>query len=432
MKIIRFTCENVKKLTAVEICPEGNVVQITGKNGAGKTSVLDALWWVFTGAANIQSQPIRRGEQSARIEVELGTAGKVDLVVTRTFTEENSYLTVKTADGAKYPNPQRFMDDLLGSLTLDPLAFMRQKPVEQFTTLRGLVKLDIDPEALDRQNKVDFEARTILNRDAKAKRALAAGIEVPDNLPTDALDETALLDRMSAAADENADIQRRAANRVNAVKLIADNLDAAAKLMAQAEELTKAANEKKAQLDAAGPLPEPVDISAVRAELEAAKTVNASIAARLRWETVTAEAVTLEEKADALTEAMDARTKEKLDAIAKAEMPVPGLGFGDGMVTYNGVPLNQASDAEQLTVSMSIAAAFNPKLRVLRVRDGSLLDDDAMQRLAVFAEERDLQVWIERVDGSGTVGFVMEDGHIRGQEPLATAEKKAKAGMVTA
>lgn len=42
MKIIKLTAENVKKLRAVEITPTGDLVEITGRNGAGKTSVLGA------------------------------------------------------------------------------------------------------------------------------------------------------------------------------------------------------------------------------------------------------------------------------------------------------------------------------------------------------------------------------------------------------
>ena len=36
MKIIKLVAENLKRLTAVEITPTGNVVEITGKNSAGK------------------------------------------------------------------------------------------------------------------------------------------------------------------------------------------------------------------------------------------------------------------------------------------------------------------------------------------------------------------------------------------------------------
>lgn len=47
MKIIALQAENVKRLVAIEIRPDGNLVQITGKNGAGKTSVLDCIWWAL-------------------------------------------------------------------------------------------------------------------------------------------------------------------------------------------------------------------------------------------------------------------------------------------------------------------------------------------------------------------------------------------------
>jgi len=38
MKIIALEAENLKRLTAVHIRPDGNLVQFTGKNGQGKTS----------------------------------------------------------------------------------------------------------------------------------------------------------------------------------------------------------------------------------------------------------------------------------------------------------------------------------------------------------------------------------------------------------
>ena len=39
MKIIQLEARNVKRLKAVEIRPDGNVIVIGGKNGAGKSSV---------------------------------------------------------------------------------------------------------------------------------------------------------------------------------------------------------------------------------------------------------------------------------------------------------------------------------------------------------------------------------------------------------
>jgi DNA repair exonuclease SbcCD ATPase subunit len=189
-------------------------------------------------------------------------------------------------------------------------------------------------------------------------------------------------------------------------------------------EAEKACDEAEAiadQLRDAGPLPDPTDLSALRAELDEARRINAHLQEKQRRASIEFEAEQLEAKSKALTAAIDKRAEERLEAIGKAKMPVDGLSFGDGVVTFNSLPLEQASDAEQLMISTAIAAALNPKLRVLRIRDGSLLDDDAMERLATFATERDFQIWIERVDGSGTVGIVMEDGHVRGQQPQAQA-----------
>jgi len=94
-------------------------------------------------------------------------------------------------------------------------------------------------------------------------------------------------------------------------------------------------------------------------------------------------------------------------------MPVDGLGFGDGIVTLNDLPFEQASDAERLRVSIAIAMATNPKLRVIRIRDGSLLDEDSMKMIAEMAKDGDFQYWIERVDSTGTVGIVLEDGEVK-------------------
>jgi predicted ABC-type transport system involved in lysophospholipase L1 biosynthesis ATPase subunit len=77
------------------------------------------------------------------------------------------------------------------------------------------------------------------------------------------------------------------------------------------------------------------------------------------------------------------------------------------------VPFKQASGAEQLRVSLAMAIALNPKLRVIRIADGSLLDSDNLALVESIARENDFQVWIEMVgDGDGR-GIIIEDGSVR-------------------
>ena len=63
-----------------------------------------------------------------------------------------------------------------------------------------------------------------------------------------------------------------------------------------------------------------------------------------------------------------------------------------------------------------MAMALNPKLRVIRILDGSLLDAENLALIADMATAQDYQVWIERVADASGVGVVIEDGAVAGGE----------------
>ncbi len=84
MKILKLSSENVLRLSAVEITPEGNLVVIGGKNAAGKTSVLDSIVLAMGGRIAKHSKPLKDGAKKGKIVCELE-----DLTVTRTFTQRN-------------------------------------------------------------------------------------------------------------------------------------------------------------------------------------------------------------------------------------------------------------------------------------------------------------------------------------------------------
>ena len=56
--------------------------------------------------------------------------------------------------------------------------------------------------------------------------------------------------------------------------------------------------------------------------------------------------------------------------------------------------------------------AMNPKLRVLLIRNGNDLDADNLELVREMAAEADAQVWIERLDATGDVAVVIEDGEV--------------------
>jgi hypothetical protein len=166
------------------------------------------------------------------------------------------------------------------------------------------------------------------------------------------------------------------------------------------------------KLDALDPLPPPVSVADIRVELEHARQVNSKLELRGRKVAFLAEAEIIEDRAEQLTANMTARRSRKEAAIAGAQMPVEGLAFSDGFITYEGIPFEQASSSVKMKVSLAIAMAANPKLRVIRIQDASLLDEASLSEIAAMAKAQDYQLWIEVVDTSGKIGVVIEDGAV--------------------
>ena len=413
MKIVKLTAENIKRLVAVEITPDGDMVMITGKNKQGKTSVLDSIWWALAGTKHIQASPIRKGQTKARIKLELG-----ELTVERKFTKGgengekiNTSLVVTNSEGAKYPSPQTMLDALLGELSFDPLGFMRLSPADQREAFKQFVDEDLD--ALEAQSKDAYDRRTRVNREAKERRAQAEALPVPTKT-VDLINVDDLIGKLDEAGKHNSELEKRKAGREQAerdLKAIEHRID---QLEEQLRNARGEHDELEAKINNAEPLPEPINTSDLRAEIKEAEAKNEVTKQMAKRSSLEAEAEQFEKSSAELTDLIDSLSKRKADAIAGAELPIEGLALDDKQVLFNDVPLDQASDAEQLRISVAIAASLNPKLRVIRVRDGSLLDSDGLKLLGEFAQEHDMQVWVERVDESGEVGFVLEDGHLKG------------------
>ncbi len=410
MKILNLQAENIKRLVAVDITPENNLVQITGKNGQGKSSVLDSIWWALEGAKNIQVKPINKDATSGRIRLELGSK-EVEVVVLRTFkkTKDGGFttkLTVTNADGTNFPGgAQTVLNGFLDALTFDPLAFTKMLPKEQFDALKKFVP-GIDFEAIEKENKKDYEYRKEVNRDAKAANIAADGIAFDAVDKTEWIEVSDLTEEMKKAGEHNSDIEIRKNNRNNLRRKVQDN-------HTQIEKLLEETKKIEARLDNAGPLPELIDVSELIKKIDDASLSNKRLEEFDSKKSQAKKAKLLEEKSDNITTKMNLREKDKQKAIADAELPVRNITFGDGIVLLDGVPFEQGSQAEQIRASMAIAMANNPKLRVILMREGSLLDEDSEEIVRQMAIKNDFDVWQEKVDSSGKVGFVIENGSLK-------------------
>ena len=416
LRIINLQAENYKGLKAVDITPKGNMVMITGKNGQGKSSVLDAIFAALAGgaASRTTQRPIHDGEDEAVVEATIGeSVDDVRYIVTRRWSKNDAgTVTVTAPDGAKYQSPQQMLDKIIGKLSFDPFAFVSLSPKEQVNTLVAALgdALPFDPEELDRERRGVFDARTEIGREVtKLEGQLAQYPESTDDTPAE---EVAIADLMREAEEAralNARIEESERD-VNALRQAYKDAEAAVEHAKQALAEVQRLGEQAAAAHAT--LPAPKDLDAITKRMESIDAVNAKVRARIAREAIQAELSDRREQVAQHTLKLREIDKTKADGIASVQFPVEGLGFDSDGVTFNGHPFGDVSTSKQSHISMSITMTANPDLHVLRIDKGEALDSNTLKMVAEMAAERDYQVWMSRVDESGTVGFVIEAGEV--------------------
>lgn len=430
MQIVELRISNVKRVTALEYRPDpgAHVIRVQGPNGAGKSSTIDAIAYALGGARLICAEPLRVGQPTGYVSVDLG-----EVVVTRTWSRHPhtgtvaSVLELRAKDGRKLPRAQQALDTLLGSLSFDPLAFTREPAKRQLELVRELVGLDF--AVLDGRRDTIYAERTELGRQLRAADAEVQRRPMHQGLP----DEPIALQELVAQIEAAHGLRLRAAQIASEAQRAARSLEATdqtvtrmhreiAALTARIEALTagraaELAEAERLATDArlAAEAAQAVDPDVLRSQLAEAESVNQRVRENIDRAQLHARAAELHGRVSALTSEIDGIDLEKERRAAAAELPVPGLGFRHDGLTYQGVPFEQASQAQQIRVSVAMGAALNPALRVLLVRDGSLLGRAQLELLGALAAERGLQVWVERVaepgegETSGDV-LVIEDG----------------------
>ncbi len=428
LRILRFEAENIKKLRCVEVTPDGAVVQITGANGSGKSSLLDSIWWALGGERVVDAEPLRRGTKKGSVTLDLG-----EFVVTRRFTEGGSALVVENKSGMRYNSPQRLLDGLLGQLTFDPLAFARMAPKEQLNQLRSLLSQDALRlvEEAEYRMRASFDKRTDKNRQVRSlgERLEQLDKEIDPGQDVTLVDTKALLEAIGNAAKVNGVRQEQIRFFNDQDRDLATHDETLTRLEHQMAEVRRQRDILLQQIADRAPLVEAVDTTELTQKVQDGTEINNARLKQLQvrdmWKRIKVDLEAAKEESDKLSADIEEAQTVKAKTIAGAALPVPGLSFTDEGVTLNEIPFAQASSAEQLRVSVALAMAANPQLRILRVKDGSLLDEKSLKLLTDMVDARGYQCWVESVDTSGKVGVYLEDGAVAAINGVRVAQETA-------
>lgn len=419
LRLYSFRGENFMGLKVVETSFDDEpITRITGENGEGKTSFINAIATGLGGAQLAPDRPIRNGEREAKVTVDLG-----EMIVTRRWWLDDSdklftEIEAKSPAGRKLKSPQGLLNEIIGKLSFDPLEFKGQHPLVQVDTLKKLVGLDFT--LLDNQRKTHFDCRTIVNRELDGLKGQLEMMKLV-NAPADKVDVAQLLAQQKVAiAEQRAyDGLKRAAEdaarqREQADKRVAEKKAALLRAQAEladAEAAAVMATDAEEEAVGAFDMASAPGLAAINAQLESAEQTNELVRQKKAREEVHTKLRAAEKETEQLTEAIREIDQNKKDALAAAKFPVPGLSFDEQTVTFEGVPFKQVNTAMQIRTSVAIGIELAGRLKLMLIREGASLTETSMKMIAEMAAAAACMILIER-PGTGESGIRISDGEI--------------------
>ncbi len=431
--IKKLEIQNVKGIrhVAIHALP---VNEISGQNGAGKSTILDSIAFALAGRDFVDKEALRAGEEHGFVAIDTD-----DFRIERHFDKEDQKGRLIVKASGKNKMTQSNLDTMINTATFDPVAFSRASGKEKIELAKKILTED------QRSDLSNFEiAITKMEEDRLFKgreiKALGEPVEPIEeektvensadlhDLLADLLTEESAHEKKLIHAEASVNSLRASFSALkskisdchaeidNMMRKIADKKSEICNLEAEAEGLEvegkKAAKELEKAKESKPDNKNKIDeIKARIADRDSA------IEVQRKWKefrTKTAEIRTKQIDYETLS----ARIRDTRERRAKILAEALGEGFDfdfdTGTIRKNGVIFDQLSQAEKIVAACQILFRTNPKIKVVCVRDGSLLDSRSTADLVAICKESGFQLWIETVgSGNSEDAIVIEEGGLK-------------------
>lgn len=429
MQIARLKISNILGIDELEF-DAGQFNEISGRNGQGKTSVLEAIKSVVTGGHD--ATLLRNGAEKGEV-----------VLVLDDHTEIRKRVTPKASpvdvvqDGKKVARPTDAIRALIDSLSVNPIEFLTARKQDRVKVLLEAMPIVVDTDKLtaisgvpvkategvhglhiiETVRKQVYDDRTGTNRAVKEKDATINQLRLamPDApAGVDGSEDELRAQVEAATTTRDGELQRIRAKldgiksgnqeKIDAIRARAqaeiDAIKAAAVAEVEAIQAAQADIEYKAGLQREKTIQKHTDtVVPLNQAIEAIKADRSAHAKREQaLETIQQMEKQLEElaaDAKAQTKALEDIDQYKSDLLAS--LPIPGVEVIDGEIFRNGVPFDRLNTAQQVDVAVEIAKLRAGDLGVCCVDGLELLDSGAFEEFRKRAIESGLQLFVSRV-----------------------------------
>ena len=411
VKINKLEIENVKRVKAVKLEPTANGLTIIGgRNGQGKTSILDSIAWALGGNKYKPSQAQREGSvlpPNLHIVLDNGLEIRRD--------GKNSDLKVIDPSGNKAG--QQLLNSFVEEFSINLPKFIEANNSEKAKTLLQIIGVGEQLAVLEQQENEKYNQRTTIGQIADQKKKFAAEQVYYPDAPKDLVSVSELITQQQTILAKNGENARLRSQRDQLAQL-KDNLDSEIdRLIAERADIeAKLEIAEKSTLDLHDESTEQLEQNIAQVE-----QINLKVRANLDKDKANEDAQNYKDQYDGLTSEIEDIRLEKTKLLDNADLPLPGLSVAEGELLYNGQKWDNMSGAEQLKVSTAIVRKLNPECGFILVDKLEQFDLETLNEFGQWAETEQLQIIATRVSTGDECSIIITDGYSE-EVPQAAVE----------
>ncbi|MDR1408877.1 MAG: AAA family ATPase [Oscillospiraceae bacterium] len=410
--------ENVKRIRTVTLTPTANgLTVIGGRNGQGKTSVLDAIAWALGGDRFKPSNP---GRDEAAAPPYLKITLSNGLIVERKGLNGNLKVTDPTGQSAG----QTLLNKFVETLALNLPRFMQAGTKEKAKTLLRILGVEEELTQLEKQELSIYSQRHSIGQIADQKRKYADEMPNYPDAPTDLLSVSELINRQQSILAQNGENQRKRQQLSLYQTQLTDVQAKLTELHRQEAELQESI--RLAQMSAQDLVDQ--STAAIEQDIANIEEINRRVRANLDKERAKEDAENYGQQYQNLSGNLD-ETRERIRALLEgANLPLPGLTIKDGELTYLGQPWDCMSGSDKLKVATAIVRKLNPNCGFVLLDKLEQMDTQTLAEFGAWLKTEGLQCIATRVSSGGECSIIIEDGLVADS---ATTESAAQTSFTT-
>lgn len=400
VKINTLEIENIKRVQAVAMEPAtAGLTIIGGKNGQGKTSVLDAIAWALGGDRYRPDHYMREGAAApARLKVVLSNG----IIVER--KGKNADLKVWDPSGQR--GGQRLLDSFVEELALNLPKFMNAGDQEKADILLRIIGIGDKLHALEQQEQTLYTQRHYVGQQREQKAKYAAELPFLPDAPEQEISALELIKRQQDILLRNAENQKKRQKRDQLQK---EREALREQISLLQEQLTRVdADLSDAQMAADGLQDE--STAALEEELRRVEEINRQVHINAERRRAEQEAASLEAQYQSLTRDIEQARNDRHALLEGADLPLPGLGVENGKLLYRGQPWGNLSGADQLRVATAIVRRLNPRCGFVLLDKLEQMDTETLKNFGDWLEAEGLQAIATRVSTGPECSILIQDG----------------------